>query len=342
MLHAGSTFHCSNLGVSLFFVLSGFLVLYNHQNDTFCRGQSLRFAIEHIQNIYPLHILTMCSVIVLNIAEPLCYHSLSAANFIKTGVNAILNIFLLQSWIPSVSINVSLNGVAWFLSSLFFCYFMFPTISRLIKRIAHKKSYLFAAIAFVLLLQLALTLALVLFNTDEDMFRWATYDAPFFRLGGFAVGALAAAMVLHEQNDSRPFIKRYAKLVAIAICFVGFATNCWDTFCEPNSVISKMLNNWTTIYVPMAASVVVLFFREKNFLTKSKVLMYIGENSNYFFLIHYAVIKILNSILRATGFTLSKPWDVVMGILISGLFTVLCTELYKSCIKKLKKEAVNL
>jgi len=44
-----------------------------------------------------------------------------------------LNITLLQTWFPYAPINVSLNGVAWYLSVTLFLYFMFPYIARLIR-----------------------------------------------------------------------------------------------------------------------------------------------------------------------------------------------------------------
>lgn len=125
--HAKMPFAWSTLSVSIFFVLSGFLLYYRDRINyskmpPFFAHSSLInniiFSIKKIKKLYKLHIITMILVI------PLCTLS------IGTVATIFLNIVLLQCWGPLSSINVSLNGVAWYLSTIMFLYFMFPYIKK--------------------------------------------------------------------------------------------------------------------------------------------------------------------------------------------------------------------
>lgn len=81
------------------------------------------WAVCTLKKLYPLHLL------------------LTIACFIYFGINRnrviqlVINTFLIQSWIPADGAYFSLNGVSWYLSSSVFCYFMFPYLSRLIKKV---------------------------------------------------------------------------------------------------------------------------------------------------------------------------------------------------------------
>lgn len=68
-------------------------------------------------------------------------NDISVKSLFEFGRNIILQLFLLQSWYPDAGVNVSLNGVAWYLSTATFLYFMFPYIMMLIKKIYEKKFY---------------------------------------------------------------------------------------------------------------------------------------------------------------------------------------------------------
>lgn len=328
-LHSGCPFQWSNFGVATFFVLSGFLLSYRYQ-DTVIRGGckgSLRFAVKHIKKIYPLHIVTMMTVLILNVVELIVMHRFSVVEIGKLGFKIVLNVLLMQSWFPSVSVNVSLNGVAWFLSSILFCYFMFPMLHKLFRNRGQKS---LGAIAMtILLLQFGITAVLVWLNITEDILRWATYDAPFFRLGDFAIGAIAGTIVARNKMKTL----KHGKALIIIVVLFGIMVNIWDAFSSHGSFISQVLNNYTTIYIPIATILVVLFSFEREFLSNSKVLMFIGENSYYYFLVHYAVIKIMKSMMRMNGIEPNKYWSIVL-IVAAGL-TVMFTELYKKVEKSL-------
>lgn len=53
-------------GVSVFIILSGFLMYYNHYDDKYdiSIGESLKFSLKRIKKLYPLHIFTMLLALV--------------------------------------------------------------------------------------------------------------------------------------------------------------------------------------------------------------------------------------------------------------------------------------
>ena len=47
----------------------------------------------------------------------------------------LLNVLLLQAWIPDPAWSISLNGASWYLSAALFLYFCFPRLSPLVSRL---------------------------------------------------------------------------------------------------------------------------------------------------------------------------------------------------------------
>ena len=122
--HAGSAIFWSVLGVSVFFVMSGFLMFRKHENDEMdlTIKNRAKFSLSRISKLYQLHIITMCFAVVLEMATRI-YSGLTFRGVVYTLGKIVLNVTLMQTWVPYSNINVSLNGVAWFLSVTMFLYF---------------------------------------------------------------------------------------------------------------------------------------------------------------------------------------------------------------------------
>ncbi len=107
-------------GVSFFFVLSGFILTYAHR-DLAGREERLRFYVSRFARIWPLHV--ACIVIVyLFLGSP---RAVGTADNLPIG---LLNLALLQSWVPRIDIALSYNAVSWSLSVEAFFYALFPFI----------------------------------------------------------------------------------------------------------------------------------------------------------------------------------------------------------------------
>lgn len=133
LLHAQFFIEWAGLSVSVFFVLSGFLLIYLHgcydSEKRILFKDSLKYAICKIKPLYPLHIITMLMMLALSIVKYV-YHGENIWKYLLLIAEAVLNIFLVQTWFPFNEVVYSLNGVAWYLAVCVFLYFMYPYISR--------------------------------------------------------------------------------------------------------------------------------------------------------------------------------------------------------------------
>lgn len=122
-------------GVSVFIILSGFLMTYNYYEKNIEKmnlKESIIFSIHKIRKLYLLHIITMVFAVLIEVVK--------IKNFLVDIKNLIfkiiVNILLIQAWVPKISINFSLNGVSWYLSLCAFLYFSFPFVQRCQKNIS--------------------------------------------------------------------------------------------------------------------------------------------------------------------------------------------------------------
>mgnify|MGYP001064821916 CR=1 FL=1 len=116
-------------GVSVFFILSGFLMTYNYYGkkriESVSFTKNISFAWNKMKHLYPLHIVTMLAMsIFMFIGE-------GTIPISQVSVRIFLNLLLLQSWTP---IQCDINGVSWYLCVTMFLYFLFPYILRGMER----------------------------------------------------------------------------------------------------------------------------------------------------------------------------------------------------------------
>ena len=175
-------------GVSVFFVLSGFLMTYSYWNRE--PGITLRemalFALKKIRKLYPLHLIMLC--------VGAAYAIKQGANPVNLGKDLVKTIPLLQTWFPAG--YQAINTVAWYLSVSLFLYFIFPFLLPAVKRGTVKGSA--GKIAVVYLLQFAIGYY-VSHCTAFDV-KWITYCHPLYRTGDFIIGALTASVYVKAGN----------------------------------------------------------------------------------------------------------------------------------------------
>ena len=194
-------FQAGAWSVSVFFILSGFLMIYNYfDRDIELHPKAiLSFTWKKIAKLYPLHILAFIASI------PVCNFVFGSAPFIK---NSILNILLLQSWFGDSGTYFSFNAVSWYLSTYAFLYVCFPFIHKCIKKYT-QTSTAFYSILITFLLQFILAYAstfLPEINSFSDNFsKWFTYIFPIFRLGDLIIGCNLGYLFLNRNNTPSAF-----------------------------------------------------------------------------------------------------------------------------------------
>ena len=156
-------------GVAFFFILSGFVVSLGYGRQV---GEGTfrfsRFIMRRLVKLYPLHLLCLVFFLAVNV---------SAIDY-----RALLNLFLLQSWVPEVDVDFSCNSVSWFLSSLFFCYLAFP--------------FVYKHVSIKLTIGVLLLYVLVAYLTPYDEVNAVLYVNPLVRFVDFYIG-----MVLYRYYE---------------------------------------------------------------------------------------------------------------------------------------------
>lgn len=189
-------------GVSLFFVLSGFLLAYNHQTvPSPGRFYLLRFA-----RIYPLYLFAfLCSL-------PFAFHQLGPR---LTTVAGITDLLLLQTWFPSLVDRI--NTPAWTLSVEAFFYALFPLLLAPLSRIRRQ------SLAIALLWLLAITPGLLLHHAIPARTIPALsplLHTPPFRLCEFLLGMLLGIRYRRQPtHTANPTPALAALALSLAILF---------------------------------------------------------------------------------------------------------------------------
>ena len=289
-----------HLGVSVFFVMSGFLSGYNHLEsmDTghITLGGSARFAYRKIIKLYPLYLI----MLVIPVAGEL-YGVVNGMAYLPTMLGKLAaNVLLVQAWIPLNEYYFSYNGPAWYLSSVAFAYFMLPLVLRGVKKYRTRRAAVLAMIAIwvgqaaiAYLVEGVYSARVADENRVRDFSTWFTYVFPVFRLGDFAVGCLMAKLFLtRRESAGAPLLATAAEAGAIAL--IVLAELSFENF---------WLNvNSTTLFLPASAALVYTFAVNEGYISKlltCKLTAFISRISSDIYLIHAVVVMVCAPVCTA-------------------------------------------
>ena len=181
-------------GVELFILLSGFLMSYSYYDRELKVSikDCFLFALKKISPYYSLHILTLLIFVFVNISD-------YGLGFIKTHIlSLIANIFLLQNWIPLQEVYWGFNGVSWFLSSIMFCYFLFPCLLMFLRRMEsiEKSIFLLLTLFFSILF-----LQSIFKDGNYFSYRYIFHVSPIFKFIEFSFGALTGMIFIKVKSE---------------------------------------------------------------------------------------------------------------------------------------------
>lgn len=261
-------FYEGYVGVSFFFILSGFVLGYSY-HDKILYGQTKfsQFWLARFARIYPLHLLTLLLVI------PLSFDG-DATEWVTRFV---LNIFLIQSFVPSDDVYFYFNSVAWSISDEWFFYIMFPFLVFLLFNKKHIR------LAPIILLLIPIGLFLIKASYHEKYF----YINPLFRISDFVIGILLYRLYRKRKdleilnNRTTATIAEYLSL-GILVLFFSF-----------HNYISQGFRYSCYYWAPMALLIYVFSYSNgwiSGFLS-NKLLVFLGEISFGFYMIHMVVLR---------------------------------------------------
>ena len=279
-------------GVTFFFVLSGFILTYVYADRLTSYRDLPRFYFTRWARIWPLHMVTL--ILWVFFFFKLTYILKTADPFRKIVVNALL----LQSWVPSYRWCFAYNGVSWSISTEAFFYFMFPLLVLKSGRFWGK----------YLVLTIAIGVYILTVNTYADAINqtgWASVDPllhcfPFVRLFEFMTGMAVGYLFLAKPNlarSNRNFWKD--SLIEFGTIGLLLAYYRWQ-FHYPRTVeLSQVFNVVLVKSGPVFfyAILIFLFSHTRGIVGRfmgSRVMVYLGEISFAFYMIHFLIINVMS------------------------------------------------
>ena len=264
------------VGVSFFFILSGFVLSLSYESKISNDALSFRrYIFLRLARLSPLHFATAFAFIIFGIFE-------GTLNILP----AVANLAYLQSWVPHSSMYFSLNAPSWSLSNEMFFYFLFFFLitlspSRLIKY----------TIALSLLVLISACIATFFFDgvkilgSSQTFAHWMFYIFPGFRLLEFLLG-----MVMFHVWRSGFSLHRFFTPISYILLFLSmyFAESVPESF------------RMSLFFLPAISLFFYAHLSDCTYVSKfysSQSLVLLGNASFAFYLIHVPLIGILRNIL---------------------------------------------
>ncbi|PPS66901.1 MULTISPECIES: acyltransferase family protein [Streptomyces] len=315
--------HLTSLGslaVSLFFVLSGYVLTWSARD-----GDSVRsFWRRRFAKIYPLHFVTFCiaGVIIFSLSEPVLPGG-------STFDGMVPNLLLVHSWLPDAYIVSGFNTPSWSLSCEMAFYLTFPLWYRLLRRIRVRRLWWYAA-GLALAVMCMPFVARLLPDSAEvvpgmplrDM--WFTYWFPPVRMLEFLLG-IVLALIRREGTWRGPTTGTAALLLGGAFAL--------------NQVVPPMFTLTATTVVPIALLIAAAAdgdLRGRRTGLRAPVLLRLGEWSYAFYLIHFLIIRYGHRLLGGEqGY--ARQWDTpaALGITVAALaVTIAASALLHTCVER--------
>ena len=313
--------------VSVFFVMSGFLLSVRHGTESFRRGGA--FVWQHIRKVYLLHFLM---TIVAGCWIVFFAYPINLKTIADLLIQLLLNMTLMQSWVPIGRYYFSFNWVSWFLSSLMFCYFMYPLIARQVCTIRTFNGFALS-FAFVVLTMVVATLVgsqllpqlmarftlLRHYAGNTNLAHWYTYVCPAYRIGDFVCGCLLGQMFQISHVRFTHVLDR----LSVGLLAVMGVFALWQV----NNIFSSGIFEWIKydlFWLPFSCILVYLVamieVKENNVMF---VLLWLGKVSGYAYLMHRMILLFTTIVFGYDEITAkSAPiWDKVMISIVAFCLT---------------------
>jgi peptidoglycan/LPS O-acetylase OafA/YrhL len=343
----------SGFGMTLFFVLSGFVIHYNYANlvtDGRLRGIG-NFLWARFARLYPLFLL-MLLVYVLVSQRQVAYWT-GHPEQINPLLQALPYFLLsIQSWIYKVIDGGSLidairggSPPTWSISTEWFFYFAYPFVAWIILRARSPWLIVFIACAWCALwtgLSTSLYDRTPLINAwavghfgpvadaknaDDSFVRWLLYLSPYLRIGEFVLGVIAAQLYVALQSHPVTRVENLLGSLVLLLAVAGIVVIDYLAYSQnvPMNIFRKMSWNFA-----MALPVALLVFCAARYrspaskLLTSRPAIALGEASYSIYLVHSIVlisaVKLTGSTVHSLAYNVVKVALLMMFVIVISRF----------------------
>ena len=280
-----------DLGVSFFFVLSGFVLTWSARTGLrVWRYWRARFA-----RVYPAHL----------VALALALAGLAVTDRVPPAINELLlkTVLLIQAWDPREYVYLALNPVTWSLSCEVAFYLAFPLLHAGLRRVGSAGLW---GLALLLVAGVWLMPALAEVALAPEYRRWFVYAFPLSRMLEFTLGIVLARLVI--TGAWRGPGLRLALLLWVGnyliVNWLPAATR--DT---AGTIVA------TALLIPAAARADLTGGWS---MWRGRVMQHLGEVSYAFFLVHLTVVVTAMHLIGA-----DRTWSLPAALGLAVAFLLL-------------------
>jgi peptidoglycan/LPS O-acetylase OafA/YrhL len=324
------------VGMELFFVLSGFVIHYNYADvGRRPHPQNLaRFYIARFARIYPLYVLFLTLQHVLHGGD------LRATAFF---------LGMTQSWVFIIFGGVPLIGhlsafVTWSISTEWFFYCLYPVVGWLLAMTRHR---LIASLVLVGLAWLGLALVVVLYLHDREInaFAQAVWGPPGIAFWGWLISLSPVGRLppfLIGVATAHIFMTRYGRPVSeserrLGMILLTLALACLISMCGAQSVGSRYVNSIALFVYSLSIAVIIFCcarYRSpfSRFLSVP-LLIACGDASYSIYLFHLSVLEVtkVSDILPWTWYNVFYVgFHFAAAVLITIAFSTVMYRVYEA------------
>jgi peptidoglycan/LPS O-acetylase OafA/YrhL len=295
------------VGVSFFFILSGFVLTWSAKPGkrarTFWRRRYLK--------IFPNHIVMWAVALVL------------FASAITPLAAYVPNLLLVHSFFPQAEINRSINVPSWSLCCELLFYLLFPVLLRAVRRISQKRLWVWAGVMVAGMIAVQLVTQYVIDGTKpagapaSDLQFWFGYFFPPTRLFEFTLGIVLARIVATGQW---PPIKM---LHAAVLTVIGYAAALYLPYVYGFNVATV---------IPLSAVICAAAtadVRGQRSLLRGRTMQWLGDVSFGFYLCQGVVVIWGSWLVRGAHDSLTASAIMVglfVATLVVGALLYVCVE----------------
>jgi peptidoglycan/LPS O-acetylase OafA/YrhL len=295
------------LGVTFFFVLSGFVLTWSARKGDTARA----FWRRRFVKIYPNYVVTWLLAMILFAAA-------------STPVwKALLNLFMLQVWVPDFNTHYSVDSPSWSLGAEAVFYACFPLLLMLAQRINpdRLKYWIAGTIAGIIAAPLIAYLALpstpaVAVGAASEIQYYLVYINPIVRSFDFALGIFLAQAVL--TGRWRNIGMAWSGLLLVGTIVLA-------------EYVPFLYGQRAVAIIPIAMLIAAAAMRDSQggfTLFRNRAMVWLGDISFAFYLLHFIVLRTGRSILGTQMFSTPTAIgilviELIVSVALSGLLYVL-------------------
>lgn len=200
-------FKQANLGVSYFFILSGFVMIIAYGENKSGRIDRNKYYLNRLARIYPVYFLALIALVIYFI-------------FLHKEIDPVslgMNLLMIQSWFPAYALD--LNTPSWSLVVEFFFYALFPLLINRIYPRFRFKGLAISILMFWVLSQVFYNVLLVSrFNPGfPSNFHNLLHYFPLMHLNEFLIGNLGGMILLKTRKEN---VRNYDGIILLLLAML--------------------------------------------------------------------------------------------------------------------------